>query len=248
MRKETLRPLRNIYRGIVLKILQPLVRLLYPIIAKTLCLCYPEWQARQWSNTELRRWGPLFKGSIINVSGWEDKDKEGGCYVNYFPNRSSYLISNIGRARGWSDSGNEIFLDLSKDLPQHLKERFDVVFNHTTLEHIYDVRKAMANLCALSRDIVIVIVPFLQPLHWEPGSYGDYWRITPFALHSLFNENGFEIVYDSHNDNPVTNVYLFCIATRHPEKWRSTFPPRSKPASLMVTGMCWYRHRLPSQL
>ena len=35
---------------------------------------------REWSNMELRKIAPTLTGDIINVSGWEDKDKEGGLY------------------------------------------------------------------------------------------------------------------------------------------------------------------------
>jgi len=31
---------------------------------------------RIWSNAELRKFAHLFSGSIVNVSGWIDKDKE----------------------------------------------------------------------------------------------------------------------------------------------------------------------------
>ena len=33
----------------------------------------------------------------------------------------------------------KIFLDLTQPLPSDLIEKFDVVFNHTTLEHIFDI-------------------------------------------------------------------------------------------------------------
>lgn len=72
------------------------------------------------------------------------------------------------------------FLDLAaEDINQELIGKYDVVFNHTTLEHIFKVEKASQNLCLMSKDIVIVIVPFLQEQHAE---YGDYWRFTPLTI------------------------------------------------------------------
>ena len=87
------------------------------------------------------------------------------------------------------------------------------------------IATALRNLCALSRDVVIVVVPFLQELHWEETSYGDYWRPSPFALQRLFAENGFELVHLAYNENPTTALYLFCIASRQAAKWAGVFPP-----------------------
>lgn len=213
----------------------PVAEALHRFSTKVLARCRPEWQNRRWSNAELRRWGARLGGDVINVSGWQDEDKEGGRYRDYFPNRSSYTISNIGGARGTSGHENEIFLDLTGELRDDLRKRFDVALNHTTLEHIYDIRTAVKTLCALSRDVVIVIVPFSQQVHFEAGSFLDYWRPTPFALAAMFEENGFELVYCTTNDNPVYTIYTFCIATSQPEKWRGVFPP-SPGMSLIARG------------
>src|SRR5207249_4832495 len=94
--------------------------------------------------------------------------------------------------------------------------------NHTVLEHIYEVRVAFANLCDLSRDVVLLVVPFLQPMHAE---YGDYWRFTPLAIRNLFDENGLKLLSTSWNSNSSASVYLFCIASRHPERWPHLVEP-----------------------
>ncbi len=234
------------WRRFAIKIADLIFIHVYSVGARALRRYHPEWHNRRWSNAELRRWGRLFTGDVINVSGWDDRDKEGGCYSDYFPNKASYTISNISGARGATGAKNEIYLDLLEELPQDLIRKFDVVFNHTTLEHIYNIRKAVANLRSLSRDIVVIIVPFLQPVHWEPGSFLDYWRPTPFALREMFRENGLEVVYWANNDNPVYPVYLFCVATRRPKKWRRFFPRIATPTMDDAPGHCWYNHRLPS--
>ena len=180
---------------------------------------HPEWDPRSWSNRELRKWGPLAKGDVINVSAWEDRDKEGGKYADYFPNKGSYAISNYGGARGTSDGQDQIILDLTAELPKELERRYDVVFNHTTLEHIYEAGHAMRSLCGLSRDLVIIVVPFLQQLHWDEGSFRDYWRFSPFAMDELFRGCGFRMIYCTTNDSPVNPVYLFCVGARDPERW-----------------------------
>jgi len=176
---------------------------------------------RIWSNRELNKYSHLFHGKVVNVSGWKDIDKEGGYYRDYFQNASSYIITNYkSNNRGWQGNKDEIFLNLEKELDQKLYQYFDVVFNHTTLEHIYEVKKAFQNLCNMSKDIVIIVLPFLQQYH---SDYGDYWRFTPLAINKMFETNGFKVLYQSFNSNRMSSVYTFTIASRNPEKWKGHF-------------------------
>ncbi len=176
---------------------------------------------RIWSNKELKKFAHLFSGDIVNVSGWTDTDKEGDTYKNYFKNAKNYFISNYkSELKGLQGYKNEFYLDLTAELDEKYINRFDVVFNHTTLEHIYDIKKAFRNLCLMSKDIVILIVPFLQQMH---GTYGDYWRFTPLSIKKLFEENGFTLLYLSFNNHKKTSVYIFCIATKNPQKWKNFF-------------------------
>jgi len=173
---------------------------------------------RIWSNRELKRFAHLFEGEVLNASAWKDEDKEGGHYRDYFKNAGHYFISNYKtEAKGFQGFENEFFLDLAEDLPKDYVNRFDVVFNHTTLEHIYDIKRAFQNLCDLSKDILIIIVPFLQQMH---GDYGDYWRLTPLTVKKLFEENGFTLLYLNFNDHRRASVYLFAIGTKNPSKWK----------------------------
>ncbi len=175
---------------------------------------------REWSNRELRKFSHLFEGEIINVSGWTDVDKEGGYYKQYFKNCSTYTISNyLTDSKGYQERDNEIFINLEEQLNSDFIRRFDVVFNHTTLEHIFNFRKAFQNLCNMTKDIVILIVPFLQQIHGE--GYKDFWRFSPEALNYLFKENGFEIIYLNFNNNKRSSVYIFTIASKNPERWKS---------------------------
>ena len=102
---------------------------------------------RIWSNAELGRVGDLFTGDVVNVSAWRDEDKAGRRYRDYFPNAHSYSMTNFrADMRGYQGLDGEIFLDLEQPLPPELAGAIDVVFNHTTLEHIYEFRRAFANL------------------------------------------------------------------------------------------------------
>lgn len=174
---------------------------------------------RIWSNKELKKFAHLFKGDIINVSGWKDIDKEGKHYRDYFINADNYYISNYKKKqKGLQGFQNEIYLDLEKNLDKKLINRFDVVFNHTTLEHIYDFRKAFKNLCLVSKDIVILVVPFLQQMHGL--GYPDYWRFSPLAIKKMFEENKMELLYLSFNNERRTSVYLFAIASKKSKRWK----------------------------
>lgn len=174
---------------------------------------------RVWSNRELSRFSHLFQGSVINVSAWRDEDKEGSRYESYFINASSYAKSNFDGARGLAEgSPDSIELDLLRPLKTELSGAFDVVFNHTTLEHIYDFRTAFSNLCRLSNDLVVLVVPFIQEQH---GDYGDFWRFTPWGVRELFSEQRFTTLYLSCNDFNKQSIYVFAIASRSPENWQA---------------------------
>lgn len=177
---------------------------------------------RVWSNIELKKIAKHFGGDILNVSGWEDKDKQGGYYKDYFPKAKSYTVSNYTPTH--SDNPiTEIILDLEAPLPKKLEGKYDAVLSHTNLEHIFDIFTAFANHCKLSRDIVIVIVPFIQQQH-ETEEFKDYWRPTPSALRELFKRNGFTTIYEAFNDEPNTVNYLFFVGSRNPKKWEKIMP------------------------
>lgn len=177
---------------------------------------------RLWSNQELARFAPLFAGEVVNVSAWKDIDKFGRRYRDYFTAASSYTITNFRpEARGFQGGPGEIFLDLEQTLDPALQRRFDVVFNHTTLEHIYGLQQAFANLCAMSRDAVILVLPFLQQYH---ADYGDFWRVSPEALRRMFEANGLTLVYQSFNTHRQASVYTFSIAVRDPAVWQGRLP------------------------
>jgi len=176
---------------------------------------------RIWSNRELKKFSEIFSGKILNSSGWKDQDKEGNYYKDYYnKNISEYWISNYrSDARGFQGNQvNEFFLNLEKDLRTELVEKFDVVFNHTVLEHVFEINKAFSNLCTLSKDIVIITVPFLQEQH---AQYGDYWRFTPLALKKLFEKNSLEMIYINYNDDADSSIYIFAIGSKKPSRWIS---------------------------
>jgi hypothetical protein len=187
-----------------------------------------EYAPRDWSNDELIKIGHLFSGDIVNISGWRDQDrsKKRLRYADYFPNKRSYTITNYPGERGLDDdpATNSIPLDLEQKLPGDFESRWDVVFCHTTLEHVFDIQSAVATLAELTRDICIVVVPFIQNEHCDDGSYGDYWRFTPTSLDRMFALHGLATVYVSANDQPYYPIYIFYVGSRHPERWQGKLP------------------------
>ena len=173
---------------------------------------------RIWSNNELRKVAPLFSGSIINVSGWKDIDKQGSHYNSYFANANEYWISNYAaESKGYQGNlKNEIFIDLQKPMDDKWIGRFDVAFNHTVLEHVFDCRKAFENICLLSKDIVITVVPFIQHQH---AAYGDYWRFTPECMSLMHKENDLEMVYINYNDGKNQSIYVITVGSKNPNIW-----------------------------
>lgn len=214
--------------------------------------------ARRWSNAQLRLIAPLCGGRVVNVSAGDDEDKEGATYAGYFSAATSYTLTNFRAAyRGFQGRPNEIPLDLSQPLPAGLAGSFDVVFNHTTLEHVFEVRTAFRGLCELSSDLVIVVVPFAQVQHENVG-YQDFWRFTPTCLRALFAENGLDVVYEAANDDFNVSVYLFAVGSRQAGRWAGRFPtwqPLEKAASWigsrrrpLAAVRRWLGRRLPGRV
>ncbi|MBC7768302.1 MAG: hypothetical protein H7124_05905 [Phycisphaerales bacterium] len=176
---------------------------------------------RLWSNGEIAKVGSLFDGDVVNVSAWRDQDKAGRCYRDYFSSARSYTLTNYrSDMRGFQGAEGEIFLNLEEPLPTALESAFDTVFNHTTLEHVYDFRTAFSNMAAMTRDVLIVVVPWLQPFH---SDYGDYWRFSPLAMSRLMVDAGLTPARISWNRDKRASVYVFAIGVRNAEKWRGGF-------------------------
>lgn len=209
------------HSGFIKRVATKLANSLLNFSAGMIMAAHPEWSPRAWSNRELRKLGPLFTGSVLNVSAMKDGDKEGGFYKAYFPNAKSYTITNYGQEIGLSGNVDEKQLDISIPYDGSIG-MYDVVFAHTVLEHVYPCDISIKNLCSLCKETLIIVSPFLQGMHGKDGFYCDYYRFTPRLFEKKLQEYGFTTIYSNWNDDhPLLNVYIIHIATRFPAKYEN---------------------------
>jgi len=178
-------------------------------------------KARIWSNDQLKYIAGFVSGDVVNVSGADDFDKQGSFYREYFQNANSYRISNYpdDDYRGMQGLEGEISLDLEKKLAPDLVSKFDVVLSHTVLEHVYDFKLAFHNMSLMTRDLLIVIVPFSQVQH-DTNGYLDFWRFSPNALRRMCENDSMEVIYEKTNSCCIGASYLFFVASKNPDRWR----------------------------
>ena len=93
------------------------------------------------------------------------------------------------------------------------------------VEHVFDVSKAFENMCLLSKNFVILIVPQFQMIHDYHRGYKDYWRFTPFVIDELFKRNNYTVLFRETTYGFSESNYLFYIATkRNAENYKKYFP------------------------
>jgi len=200
---------------------QKIIRKILQYIFKYYRKNYRNFFPRYWSNDELKKISHFFRGDLLHVSAGKDLDKEGKEYKTYFNNIKNYFITNHKLEYSNDDTVKEFYLNLEEDLPENLCNRkFDVVFSHTVLEHIFKIDKAIDNLTMLSDDIIITIVPFIQSYHAQEH-FNDFWRFSPFALKKMFENKGFTTIYVSWNEDILGNIYVFHVCSSKPQKWNN---------------------------
>jgi len=93
-------------------------------------------------------------------------------------------------------------------------DSFDLVIMTQTIEHIWDYRKALSEICRISKKYAIVDCPFAYPFHQDKmradqhwSHWDDYWRFTPSAFKRLLKEAGFRKVQISYHH---LNTLAFC--------------------------------------
>ena len=171
---------------------------------------------RTYSNVCLKRILALLNvTSVLNVSGWDDGDKEGGRYSDYFSQKvSKYEVSHFENDYLRSDTDLSKMVINLEDLNYQAVEKFELVFSHTVLEHVFDQQNAFRIMCSLAEKYVVGVVPMINVLHWEK-TYDDYWRFTPHGIRKLFENNEFKLVHLEIGPTSSISQYIIFVGVRN---------------------------------
>jgi SAM-dependent methyltransferase len=110
-------------------------------------------------------------GSVLDLGG-----ERGAEYLTHIQGVFSVTAVNID-----SSAQPDIVLDLEQPLSMIEDASFDHVLLINVLEHIFDYRQLLAEATRILRPggSVIIVVPFLFPIHPSPN---DYWRFSNQTL------------------------------------------------------------------
>ena len=171
---------------------------------------------RTYSNVSLKRILPLLNViSVLNISGWDDGDKEGGRYSHYFSQKvNKYEVSHFENDYLRSDTDISKMVINLEDINYQAVEKFELVFSHTVLEHVFDQQNAFRIMCSLAEKYVVGVVPMINVLHWEE-TYDDYWRFTPHGIRKLFENNEFNLVHLEIGPSLSISQYIIFVGARH---------------------------------
>lgn len=118
--------------------------------------------------------------------------------------------------------------DMSKELPESLKERFDTVFDGGVLEHIYDAPQALKNISSLCRVGGQII--HILPANNFCGH--GFWQFSPELFFSLYSER------NGYRETEVFLAHLKDIKTwyrvKKPTSGRRTCSLSSEPIYVLV--------------
>jgi hypothetical protein len=155
--------------------------------------------------------------SVCHVSGWKDSDKEGSFYRDYFPSLSRYVITNFpdDNSKGMGAAApNDYPLDLRDACPPELSRQFDLAFSHTVLEHVRCPEHAFGVICEIATSYVLTVVPFAQRLHYLPGDFGDYYRLSPMLLRELHADNDYYTAFEAIGPTHSPTQYIVTLGVR----------------------------------
>lgn len=128
--------------------------------------------------------------------------------------------------------GADIIFDLNTDLTDELKNKFDYIIDGGTLEHVFDVARAMKNISEML--CVGGTVIHLLPLggyvdhgfySFSPTFFLDFYKLNGYCIHQLF----MEFMYGEDNNNDQEYGKLKSLYSQdcrlfisEPGEWRRT--------------------------
>lgn len=126
------------------------------------------------------------------------------CMVELGNQKIKFLKRRISAKKYYQDLGikehvsidlnkknGSIIVDLDKPVPAHLLDRFNVVTNYGTLEHVnnqYQAFKNIHNMCEVGGVMLHSLPP---PGHWI--GHGRYYYPEPF-FYELANQSGYNLI------------------------------------------------------
>jgi len=138
-----------------------------------------------------------------------------------------------------------MILDLNAPVPRHLHNRFDVIYDGGTMEHVFNVPAVLANIDAMLKigGRVIHMSPASNMVDhgfycFSPAFFADYYRANQYDLHTLYlfecaSWTGSWELYDCLArglDNRLGRVCtskmsgVFCVAEKKQESTAQVFP------------------------
>jgi SAM-dependent methyltransferase len=145
------------------------------------------WRALESNNRWVRRFLPLVRGRVLDL----------GCGTA--PYRADILTTaeqyvGVDRPTTSHDTSRvDVFADLSSPLPFQ-DECADAVTAFKVLEHLREPAAFLAECARVVRPggHIVILVPFLHPVHEAPH---DYFRYTKYGLEYLLSRAGFADVH-----------------------------------------------------
>lgn len=135
------------------------------------------------------------------------------------------------------DPKADLKIDLNYPMPVTYHERFKVLIDIGTIEHIFDTAQCLENYFRMLRPGGLIL------LHTPVEGYCDhgYHTFAPKALHAVLDTNGFKILWDQYVDiegkeaklGTGLNVNVFILARKmyqtlqfippHQGRWKSAY-------------------------
>lgn len=146
---------------------------------------------RLWPNTTM-----TFAGyqALAAKWGWSDLAERQDHPPDYFPDDKDFCrLLGYERALAVDVDGREgaeIVFDLNLPLPPELHDRFDVVYNNGTLEHLFNVPMALDNIFKFLRVGGTVIHSCLMNNEVEHGFY----QFSPTLFYDYYANNNWSVL------------------------------------------------------
>jgi hypothetical protein len=203
-------------------------------------------QACTFSMQEVQAWAPHYGATLVEANGVLSKKPT---LPQSLIDDRRFLLSlgfrEVMSCDVTDHEGADIILDLNKQVPRELCERFDVVMNIGTSEHVFHVPQVLANLHQM-------VAPAGRIIHWVPASnqvdhglysfsptlFYDYYQANHYAIEGAYLVEGLEwggvlsaYIYNPGPMNhcvdcfePFSKVALFFIVRKTAESTSHTIP------------------------